>query len=683
MQFLYPGFLWALGVLAIPIIIHLFHFRRFKTIYFSNVSLLREVKEESATRSKIRHWLVLLARLLALTFLVLAFAQPIIPQEQEAIDQGQKTVSIFLDNSFSMDALGEDVSLLDNARSVARKIAMGYSPQDRFQLLTHDFEGQHQRLVDREQLTEMIEEVAVTPASRSLEAIESRMEEATAAAAHPDFYYISDFQTHMVNLEPDTTHQNYFVPLEVAARQNIAIDSVWLDAPVQVLNTPSTVMVQLTNYGREAATNVSLTLKVNGERKAIGDADVAPGATIVDTLRFTVTQEGWNAAEVEITDYPITFDDSYYFTFYTPSAIQVMVINEDAFSPYFAALSGQSFLAIENVSSTQLNYGSFDNYRLIVLNQVRDVSTGLQEALSRFVQQGGNLLVFPPANADLSAYNRWLAGLAEAQYEPWVEGQRTIRGLNTDQGLFKGVFDQLPDNLMLPGVFQFYPITRPTRSSMVPILRLDNGEIFLSVTTKGEGRVYLMGSPLQLAATDLPKHSLFAVMVVQVALSGTTDYPLAFTLGEDETLRVPVITEGDQQLRLRSNTAENKIDIIPPQQPLGEQTVLRFTAGGEVLHQKMDAGIYSLYLADAPDTPIQLLAFNYNRQESAMRYTSAEQLAERYDNAAVTMLNSNVEGLSDRIQGLSRGIALWKVCLILALLFLGAEIILLRLFPGN
>ena len=111
MEFLYPNFLFALAALAIPIILHLFYFRRFKKVYFTNVRFLKEVKEETSARSKLRNLLVLAMRLLALLFLVLAFAQPFIPQDVE-VKQGDKAVSVFIDNSFSMSALGQEVPLL-------------------------------------------------------------------------------------------------------------------------------------------------------------------------------------------------------------------------------------------------------------------------------------------------------------------------------------------------------------------------------------------------------------------------------------------------------------------------------------------------------------------------------------------------------------------------------------------
>ncbi len=75
MQFIFPAFLAALAVIAIPVIIHLFYFRRFKRVYFTNVRFLKEVKKTS-NRRKLRNLLVLLMRCLAIAAMVLAFNSP-------------------------------------------------------------------------------------------------------------------------------------------------------------------------------------------------------------------------------------------------------------------------------------------------------------------------------------------------------------------------------------------------------------------------------------------------------------------------------------------------------------------------------------------------------------------------------------------------------------------------------
>src|SRR5690606_30777897 len=103
MSFVYPAFLFAAALVAIPIIVHLFNFRRYKTVYFTNVRFLKEVKEETTSRSKLKHLLVLIARCLAVLFLVFAFAQPFIPvNKTDQPKDGNRGISIYIDNSFSM-----------------------------------------------------------------------------------------------------------------------------------------------------------------------------------------------------------------------------------------------------------------------------------------------------------------------------------------------------------------------------------------------------------------------------------------------------------------------------------------------------------------------------------------------------------------------------------------------------
>src|SRR6187551_2665809 len=120
MKFANSYFLFALLALAIPIIVHLFNFRKFKRVYFTNVRFLKEVKQDTKARNKIKNLLILCCRLFAVLFLVLAFAQPYIPRENGAIRTGDKVLSVYIDNSFSMDAVGKNGTLLDEAKKDAK-----------------------------------------------------------------------------------------------------------------------------------------------------------------------------------------------------------------------------------------------------------------------------------------------------------------------------------------------------------------------------------------------------------------------------------------------------------------------------------------------------------------------------------------------------------------------------------
>ncbi|WP_310590407.1 BatA domain-containing protein [Dyadobacter sp. NIV53] len=79
MSFLFPSFLWGLLAISIPIAIHIFNFRRTKRVYFTNVAFLKAVETQTRSVRKIKHWLIMAARILAVASLAFAFAQPFCP----------------------------------------------------------------------------------------------------------------------------------------------------------------------------------------------------------------------------------------------------------------------------------------------------------------------------------------------------------------------------------------------------------------------------------------------------------------------------------------------------------------------------------------------------------------------------------------------------------------------------
>ena len=110
MALTYPWFLLGLVALAIPIAIHLFELRRPKRILFTNVGFIREVKLISARQRKLKHLLVLLARISFIVFLVLMFVQPYIPAPIQNA-QDQTSVGVFIDATPSMQASNRNLFL--------------------------------------------------------------------------------------------------------------------------------------------------------------------------------------------------------------------------------------------------------------------------------------------------------------------------------------------------------------------------------------------------------------------------------------------------------------------------------------------------------------------------------------------------------------------------------------------
>ncbi len=113
MQFKNPELLYALFLLVIPILIHLFQLRRFQKVQFTNVKFLKSVKLQTRKSSQLKKWITLLTRMLLLASVIIAFAQPFIPNTED-FNEAQETV-IYLDNSFSMQAKGSNGTLLNES----------------------------------------------------------------------------------------------------------------------------------------------------------------------------------------------------------------------------------------------------------------------------------------------------------------------------------------------------------------------------------------------------------------------------------------------------------------------------------------------------------------------------------------------------------------------------------------
>ncbi|MEM9023955.1 MAG: BatA domain-containing protein, partial [Bacteroidota bacterium] len=333
MNFLYPGFLYALVAVLIPVIIHLFNFRRFKKVYFSNVRFLREVKEETQSRSRLRHLLVLLTRVLAITFLVLAFAQPYIPLDDQRSVSGNQAVSIYLDNSFSMDGLNTDGRLFDIGKQYAYEIARSYEQTDVFQLLTNDFEGRHQRLVNREDLAGLVDEAVISPSVKSLSEVIARQKQALAAveADRKTLFLISDFQRQNSDLDAlvnDTNYNIRLIPITPTTTSNLYIDSCWFESPVRQLNVPQELGIRVRNSSDKVVENVPVKLTVNGQQKALASFSVAPNSYTDTMLVFTTANPGIQQGRVSITDHPVTFDDHFYFSYAIAPLLKVMVVDD-------------------------------------------------------------------------------------------------------------------------------------------------------------------------------------------------------------------------------------------------------------------------------------------------------------------------------------------------------------------
>ena len=194
MSFAYPEFLFALAAISVPIVIHLFNFRRFKKVYFSDIRFLKDVEIETKSRNKLKNLLVLLSRILAVTFLVVAFAKPVIPTGNNATATSNSIV-VYIDNSFSMSAEGEAGNLLEEAKAKAIEVGSAYANGAELHLLTNDFSAAQFRDLSFEEFKNEVASVQSSPQVRNFDDVVSRASSVFDALAPSTLYYVSDLQS--------------------------------------------------------------------------------------------------------------------------------------------------------------------------------------------------------------------------------------------------------------------------------------------------------------------------------------------------------------------------------------------------------------------------------------------------------------------------------------------------------
>ena len=636
------------------------------------MQFLKDIQERQSHRRNLKERLILAARMMALAFLVLAFAKPYVPG-RNAISAGRRqAVSIFVDNSYSMQTLNKEGSLLDDAKRRAKEIASAYGMNDSFQLLTQDFEGKHQRLLNRDEFDDAVDAVKISPQSRNLEQIIKRQE--SLLDMHKDairsVYMISDFQRNMAGSAPvnaDTGLRINMVRLQAASLPNVAVDSVALLSAIHRPGESEKLVVRLHNYADKKAEKIPLKLLINGAQKALGSYTIEQRSVQYDTLVFSGLSPGWQRAEIVIQDNPVTFDNQFYFSFNVKQQMRVLLIDGGTPNPYLKAVFGADpFFAAKRVPDGNVDYAALNTFPLIILSDINAISTGLSQQLKTYVAKGGTLVVFPSAEADLGSYRSLLQPLHAAYPEKLMTENVKVSGINLHNDVFKNIFESFPQNPDLPVVKRYYQLDNASSNRGEALMNLP-GQPFLAGYASGKGKVYVSAVALNEDFSNLPRHALFVPVMFRVALLSGHDQPLFYTLGSDQTIEIPPVQiSGKQLLRLVKG---NESIIADTRQQEGSTSLY-------VADQLHDPGLYDL---KKQDSTVAVVAFNDNHGESDLSYLTDPELTKLMPRAT-HVLQAGRASLKDALTETNFSMQLWKLCIILALIFLAVEIALIRYY---
>lgn len=669
MNFGTPGVLWALLALAIPIIIHLFYFRRYKKVYFSSVQFLKEATLEQKKTGRLRNLLILLARLLTFIFLILAFALPFLGNKKTG-DSHSGHVVIYLDNTLSMSRVSDNRNLLEQAKDIASTWVSKMDKEQKVLILTHDQEMDKVFTLPSEAL-QVIESIDFSSSSMSmgdwLKSTSSMLQDMHVEQAQAIF--LSDFQSYAWTDDLDSVFsQMVLVPL-VADAENISLDSIAPLNPVFHDGSANQLLAYITNHGETERVS-QLHLSLDGELSTIQEISIPAHETVVDTLSFVIQGKPWVKGKVSLEDGVLEFDNALYFSVPAPKKKQVLLLEEVGATSavYDVFRSDENFFVKRQSSHEQADLST---YSLVVLNELNYISTDLEKALTEYVEEGGNLYVIPNLKKADIAYNSLLKSLALGQYGELKHQKVSVAEMNMSEPVVYTAFESIPKNVDLPRLKSFWTLTSSYQTPEFSILKLDHGRPFIQKYQLDKGLVYLQTSTLHSSDNDFTSKAIFAPLVYNFAVISQESSPLYYTMGTRQLItHLDVSTVSREPIKMRAGAYE----LIPATYPMGRKM------GVEIPRNLNRDGFYDVLRAE---NHLATVAINHQRKESDMSFMTDKQLQEKYGSESVKIQKAP-EFLSKNSHSiLQNHVRLWKVCVILSIIFLIIEIALIRLFNNQ
>ena len=640
MQFLHPEYFYALPALLIPIFIHLFQLRRFKKYAFTNVALLQKIRFQSRKSSQLKKWLILIMRLLAMAFMILAFSQPYF-SNQKSTNVPSETV-LYLDNSFSMQALGANGPLFKRA---VQDVISGIDEGQKISLFMNDISYQSTTLKD---IKNKLLNLNYSPNQLSLSNVILKGASlfSNSKSSLKTLLVISDFQKQDQEIlaDIDTTLRVILVPLKPLNTANDYIDRISIEPSLNANNLLN-VTAKTTTKSRDS---IAITL-FEGD-KIIGKSILEKSKNYKTS--FVIQKKDGFKGRLSIEDSQVYYDDIFYFNIPKKSKIAVLAINDNTSSAFLKKIYSKDEFIFKSQDYKALDFSQIKNTNLIVLNGVNDISIALKNSLKDFMTNGGITVLIPGDQGNISSYNQLISTQTNHSLKPIKSQEKSVTGLEFDHFILKEVFKTKVTNFQYPSVNSYYPITTLTNK----ILSFEDQQAFLSQFNS----LFLFTASLSLNNSNFKKSPLIVPTLYNIGRYSLVNPPLQYFTETKNSFDLKVDLQKDHILKL----SRNKEEFIPLQSNLNSKV--------RIITEKLpnEPGHYAVIKDN--DT-ITHISYNYNRKESLLAYYNLSDMKGCIINNAlpITLKNLNSE---------SNVTWLWKWFIIFALILLAFEMLILKYF---
>jgi hypothetical protein len=567
----------------------------------------------------------------------LAFAQPFFTAKESK--KATNEMYIILDNSYSMQAKGKKGELLKRA------------VQD---LLEHTPETQNFSLVtntetywntDIKAIQKDLQDLKYSATAFQLDNLIAKVN-ARKSAFNKDIIVITDAVGLVTNQTKSFRKEDnvYFIIPEAEQKNNIAIDSVFIQ---QTLDNFYEIGVKLAASG-DGFKEIPIALYNNNKLTA---KTLVNFETNTKTVNFTIPKEDFHGY-VSISDKGLAYDNTYFFSISKPSKTNVISIGDVDKSNFLARIYTNDEFDYTNYPLANLDYNLLEKQDAIVLNEIKEIPQALQTTLKSFVNKGGNLIVIPSKEGNLSTLNAFLGNFGAIQLKEGTNAEKKVTKINFNHPVFSSVFEKKVDNFQFPSTKTSFVLN----TSSPAILSYDDQSAFLTSVANPLSSVYVFAAPINKANSNFQNSPLIVPLFYNMAQNTMKTGVNAITIGDNFSFIVDALLAKDEILTIKNNTES----FIPIQQLLNTKVKISFNDNPN------EAGNFGIF---NNKNLVQNISFNYSRTESNLALANPNAVANYKE-------IDDIETVFNTIQTDRTDTQIWKWFVVLTLLFLVLELLI-------
>ncbi len=646
-----PLYLSALAFAAVPLVFHLLGRRRIREKPFSSLFLLKEVRKASSMWMRIKNLILLILRMLFIIFVVAAFSHPLILSPVSFLgSEAPGSTGILVDVSLSMGVEG----ILDKARNEIIRISNSFGGRSNMHLVSFsDRIEKEEEVRSISNINSFLNDIKVTYRGtnmrKALEFSQKKLSDKNAFVKR--VFIVSDFQKYALEDLQNVFEKMHKQGIEIyASRIERSVENLYFSGFRMVPSFPLSNL-QLKMYPkiiRDKKQDYTVEFFLSGLIKGLKKS------TVNTFFEINSGNWGYKSGYFHIDGDKLSLDNDFYFSFYVPQSLKVLLIAEENRASYVSSALApgiKSPIEVETLSRKSLLGVKTDKYDFVIFYDT-GMDKFIETQMLHFLSEGVGILIVMGERFRDDANQKILSDIQVLDEKDAKQGFFSVKTVDTGFEPLSGLKHKGLENLYDTKIFRYFKLDSEFRNVIVA----KNGDPLMVVGNVNRGKVVIIPFAIEPQWTQLPYKAIFVPLM----------YRLAFYLSKKRE-KIPEFRVGESISIASSKKEKEPFFLLPDGRKKSASVVAKGNELFYVLKNTNLPGIYRFIPGPGDTIPV---AVNVKEEESNLDAFSFEELKAIFPN-----IKSSVEFKRFAEKG-KRWVDLFPLFLILSILCITAELVL-------